>query len=83
MLAEIGIVYGQQEVTWQDNYELIKAYVEKHHRLPTGKNSIKIKIDTRPVRGSRTRRFASGTVLFRKNEKPYCVTLALDAEGNS
>lgn len=29
MLAEIGIVYGQQEATWQDNYELIKAYVEK------------------------------------------------------
>ena len=43
MLAEIGIVYGQQEATWQDNYELIKAYVEKHHRLPTGKNSIKMK----------------------------------------
>lgn len=43
MLAEICIVYGQQEATWQDNYELIKAYVEKHHRLPTSKNSIKMK----------------------------------------
>lgn len=36
-------------------------------------------MDARPVRGSQTRRFVSGTASFRKNEKPFCVALALDA----
>lgn len=43
LLAEIGITYGQLESDWQENYEFVKRYVDKKHRIPVGVNSQKMK----------------------------------------
>lgn len=42
MLANIGVVYGQVEANWQEKYEFVKSYVNKHHRIPVGNNSQKM-----------------------------------------
>lgn len=42
MLADIGIIYGEQEERWYKNYNRIKQFVDEHHRLPRGKNEIEL-----------------------------------------
>ena len=34
MLSDIGIVYEGQSDRWYKNYNLIKQFVDKYHRLP-------------------------------------------------
>ena len=43
MLASIGIVHGQLEYDWQENYDFVRQYIERHHQLPLGKNSKQMK----------------------------------------
>lgn len=86
MLAEIGIVYGQQEATWQENYEFIKAYVEKHHSLPTGKNSIKMKngCQTGPWIANQKIRIRNGVISKEREALLRGIGIGcLPAEGNS
>ena len=40
LLKEIGIEYGQLENSWNANYNAIKAFFDKHHRLPVQDASI-------------------------------------------
>ena len=64
LLAEIGIVYGQMESDWQENYEFVKRYVDKNHRIPVGVNSQKMKsgIQSGPWIAGQRARMRSGTL---------------------
>ena len=64
MLADIGVVYGQLEANWQEKYEFVKAYVNKHHRIPVGANSQKMKDGTLtgPWIGGQRARMRNGTL---------------------
>lgn len=43
MLADIGIVYGIHDEKWYKNYNRIKQFVDKYHRLP--KNDTEVKME--------------------------------------
>lgn len=40
LLADIGIIYGEHEDRWRKNYNRVKQFVDKYHRLPQNDTEI-------------------------------------------